>query len=424
MSDTRIRSTTASPTALEVSARPSDSVMYRGAPFVLAVGLGLVLLPLQDAKVDVPRLVAAVALLVGLFGLALALDRRPNRMPRWFTLTLPYLFLAAIGLLRASTGGTESGYGALLFLACFWVALYEPRRAQVVWVTVAMAAVLALQGLVETDFETLAPLRGALLAAVVIGFMSLAVHRKVVRLRTIEGDLRAVNESLQRSNRDLEQFAYVSSHDLQEPLRMIRSFTQLFMQRHGDGLTDEGRELLGFVTSGAERAQQLVADLLEYSRVGTSSREFEPVELDDVVERSLQVLGPAIEESRAKVTADRGMPRIVGDPAQLERLFVNVIGNAIRYHSPDRTPVIEISGSRDGDTWRMSVRDNGIGFDDAHSERIFKMFQRLHGRDEYGGTGIGLSICERIVERHGGTISASGEPGIGATFTFTLEAPL
>lgn len=202
---------------------------------------------------------------------------------------------------------------------------------------------------------------------------------------------------------------------------MIRSFTQLFMQRHGDRVDDEGKELLGFVTSGAERAQRLVADLLEFSRVGTSSREFETVELDEVVARATEVLAGTVDEAGARVDIETGMPAVHGDPAQLERLFVNVIGNAIRYRSTDRTAEISISGRATGTLWEVTVRDNGIGFDNEHSERIFKMFHRLHGRDEYAGTGIGLAICERIAERHGGSIHAHGEPGVGSTFTFTLE---
>ena len=298
-----------------------------------------------------------------------------------------------------------------------------------------MFVAFAFQGLVETDFSTPSPLRGALLTSVVIGIMSLAVHRKVGRLRLIDAELRResdaraaaieelaeTNAALERSNRDLEQFAYVSSHDLQEPLRMIRSFSQLFMQRHGDSIDDEGKELLGFVTNGAERAQRLVSDLLEFSRVGSSSKAFEPVELDAVLARAIDVLTPALEDAGGRIVHEPGMPRIQGDAAQLERLFVNLIGNAIRYRSDDRPLEIHIDGRPVGSRWEVTVRDNGIGFDNEHAERIFKMFQRLHGRDEYGGTGIGLAICERIVERHGGHIRALGEPGVGSTFTFTLE---
>ncbi|MCW2921144.1 MAG: sensor protein [Thermoleophilia bacterium] len=410
------------PSARDAVPPPNDGVLNRSLPFLFAIALGLALLPVQDTPIDGMRLSIALAMLAAMFAIALVLDRRPGRMPAWFVFVFPYLFLVAIALLRAGTGGTRSGYAALLFLAPFWVALYDRRRWQVVGVTVAMFVAIAFQGLVETDFATPAPLRGALLTTVVIALMSLAVHRKVGQLRSIDARLRASNAALERSNRDLEQFAYVSSHDLQEPLRMIRSFSQLFMQRHGDRLDAEGAELIGFVTSGAERAQRLVTDLLEFSRVGTSSRAFEPVELDTVIARALDVLGASLEDAGARVDHEPGMPTILGDPAQLERLIVNLVSNSIRYRSPDRAPEVTIRGRATGTLWEVTITDNGIGFDDEHSERIFKMFHRLHGRDEYGGTGIGLAICERIVERHGGTIHAHGEPGVGSTFTFTLEA--
>ena len=424
------------PTAHDAVPPPNEGVFHRGLPFLFAIALGLALLPVQDTPIDLTRLGLSLAMLAAMFGVALLLDRRPARMPDWFVVLLPYLFLVAIALLRSGTGGTRSGYAALLFLAPFWVALYDRRRWQVIGVTAAMFVAIALQGLVEEDFSTPAPLRGALLTTVVVGIMSLAVHRKVGQLRGIDAKLReesearaganeelaATNEALERSNRDLEQFAYVSSHDLQEPLRMIRSFTQLFMQRHGEHLNDEGKELLGFITGGAERAQRLVTDLLEFSRVGTSRREFETVELDDVVASAIDVLATSIEESGATVEHAPGMPRIHGDPSQLERLFVNLVSNSIRYRSTDRSPEIRIAGRAVGPLWEVTVTDNGIGFEDEHASRIFKMFQRLHGRDEYGGTGIGLAICERIVERHGGTIHAHGEPGAGSTFTFTLES--
>lgn len=400
---------------------------------MFAIALGLALLPIQQAPTDQGMLALAIAAIVAVIALGVALVRAPS-LPRWTYRSLPYVYLLSIVLLRDATGGTRSGYVALLFLAPFWVALGDTRR-QVVLVTLAMFTAQVAQGVLGDDVQTGIAVRGALLTTVVIGMMSLAVQSNVSAQRVAKGRLRreadaraeanerlaATNAALERSNRDLEQFAYVSSHDLQEPLRMIRSFSQLFMKRHGDQVDADGRELLDFVVDGAERAQALVSDLLEYSRVGTSELDVVPIPLDDVVERAIDVLAPQIEEAGARVFREPGMPSVLGNPAQVERVVVNLIGNAIKYRDPSRTPEIRVAADRSGNDVRVDVMDNGIGFDDEHAERIFKMFQRLHAHGEYDGTGIGLAICARIVERHGGTIAAHGEPGAGATFTFTLE---
>ncbi len=422
--------------AAGVGVQPAEGLRQRALPFLFAIALGLLLLPLQEAPIDGPLLAASVALLAVIVGGGIAVDRARGGLPTALFTALPYAFLLAIALLREATGGFMSGYGALLFLAPFWVALYDRRRMQLVFVILAMGVVLAVQGLAEEHFDTIAPLRSALLITVVVGFMSLGVQRTVLQIRETKDQLRResraleqantelaeANDALAQSNKELEQFAYVSSHDLQEPLRMIRSFSQLFMQRHADGLSDEGRELIGFVTDGAERAQHLVTDLLDYSRVGSSTREFETVDLDEVLDRALGTLGSTIEETEADVRRAGALPSVEGDPVQLERLFVNLVGNSLRYHAPDRAPTITIEARDTAPGVEVRITDNGIGFDDEHAERIFKMFHRLHGRSEYPGTGIGLAICERIVERHGGTIRATGRPGEGATFTFTLGA--
>lgn len=204
---------------------------------------------------------------------------------------------------------------------------------------------------------------------------------------------------------------------------MIRSFSQLLQQRHARALDGDANELLGFIVDGAERAQQLVNDLLEYSRVETSGRRFDEVDLEASLDRALATLHGRIEEAGATVERTNTLPVVHGDAGQLDRLFVNLVGNALKYRSPERAPVVRIS-SRPNDEpigVQVTVTDNGIGFDPRHAERIFRMFQRLHGRTDYEGTGIGLSICARIVERHGGKIRATGTIGEGATFTFTLE---
>ena len=426
---------TPGPTAVVVVPPVVEGPVQRAAPFAFAIVLALALLPLA-APIDAQLVAIAIAGFVAVPLVALAALRTRDVLPAPLTFALVLAYLGVVVVLRAGTGGTTGGYAALFFLAPFWAALYG-SRVLVLLVTTSMFLALAGQGLVEAEFDSFAPLRGALLASTVIGFMSLAVNRAIRQLRTTKAKLReqatelaatnaelaSANDALARSNRDLEQFAYVSSHDLQEPLRMIRSFSQLFMQRHGDRLDDEGRELIGYVTDGAERAQALVTDLLEFSRVGTTTEGFEATSLDAALDRALRVLAPTIEATGATVERAGELPAVWGDPSQLERLFVNLVGNALRYRHAERTPHVRIEAETTGQTCRVTISDNGIGFEPEHAERIFKMFQRLHGRDEYGaGTGIGLSICERIVERHGGTITAEGSPGTGARFTFTLEA--
>lgn len=396
----------------------AETLGQRALPFLFAIGLGLVLLPVQNTPIDFSLLAWSMAAIATLIGLAFVAVRVPA-LSTWLPRVLPYLFLLSIVLLREATGGSRSGYVALMFLAPFWVALSD-TRTQVVLITVAMFIAQVMQGLLGADLSPGVAIRSALLITVVIGMMSLAVQASVSARAIANARLAESNEALARSNRDLEQFAYVSSHDLQEPLRMIRSFSQLFMQRHSSKLDEDSLELLDFVVDGAERAQALVTDLLEYSRVGSSERPFEQLNLDDVIERAIDVLAPTIEEADARVYRAPLTLSINGDPAQLERLFVNLIGNAIKYRDPQRPPELRIEGAQIGNEVRVSIQDNGIGFEDDHQERIFMMFQRLHARGEYAGTGIGLAICARIVERHGGSIHATGRPGIGSTFTFTL----
>lgn len=422
----------AAPPAFDTYA--SDCILHRAAPFIFAVGVALALIPVQDLPVDLPMLAIAATLVVVIIGIALVVGRIPS-IPAWMPRVLPFAYLAAIALLREATGGALSGYGVLLFLAPFWAALYDTRR-QVVLLLAAMFVAQVGFAFVQSDFQDLLAVRRGLVSLLVVGMISLAVHRNVAELRAAQAlvseqarqrarlneRLRDSNARLGRSNRELEQFAYVSSHDLQEPLRMIRSFSQLFLQRHGERLDDDGRELLDFVVDGADRAQQLVNDLLEYSRVETTGSEFEAVDLDASLDRALETLAPRIEEGGATIERVGRLPVVRGDAGQLERLFVNVVGNALKYRHPERAPIVRIESMRDGPRhWRIDVADNGIGFDNEHARRIFLMFQRLHGRDQYQGTGIGLSICSRIIERHGGEITADGRPGEGATFRMRIE---
>jgi light-regulated signal transduction histidine kinase (bacteriophytochrome) len=223
---------------------------------------------------------------------------------------------------------------------------------------------------------------------------------------------------LARSNAELEQFAYVASHDLQEPLRMVASFSQLLAKRYQGKLDKDADEFIGFAVDGATRMQQLINDLLAYSRVGTRGKPPAPMDLNEVLGYAETNLNEAIRESGAVVTQGP-LPIVDGDQVQMIQLFQNLIANAIKFRSRE-TPRIRVSAQTQGGDWLVSVQDNGIGIAPEHQERIFAVFQRLHGRSEYPGTGIGLALCKKIVERHGGRIWVDSIPGQGATFHFNL----
>ncbi|MBI2508502.1 MAG: PAS domain S-box protein, partial [Betaproteobacteria bacterium] len=237
-------------------------------------------------------------------------------------------------------------------------------------------------------------------------------------LREAHGALARKALELTRSNAELEQFAYVASHDLQEPLRMISSYTQLLLRRYGDRLDAEAREFMDFVVDGATRMKQLIEDLLAYSRVGTRGKEFQPVECEGALLKALANLRAAIEASGATVTHDP-LPTVEGDEVQLTQLLQNLVGNALKFKGAE-APRIHVGVAERADGWEFAVTDNGIGIDPQYFERIFMVFQRLHSKGEYPGTGIGLAICKKVVDRHGGRIRVESRPGHGSTFCFTL----
>jgi PAS domain S-box-containing protein len=223
---------------------------------------------------------------------------------------------------------------------------------------------------------------------------------------------------LERSNQELEQFAYVASHDLQEPLRMVTSYLQLLERRYQDKLDANGHEFIHFAVDGASRMKGLITDLLTYSRAGRQGKPLGPTAVEQVVAYALKNLEIAIEESQAVITHDL-LPTIAADEGQLVQLFQNLISNAIKFRG-ETPPQIHIGVTQQDDRWCFSVRDNGLGIELEQAERVFVIFQRLHGQGEYPGSGIGLAVCKKIVERHGGWIWLESDVGKGSTFYFTM----
>ncbi|MBF0269538.1 MAG: GHKL domain-containing protein [Alphaproteobacteria bacterium] len=245
------------------------------------------------------------------------------------------------------------------------------------------------------------------------------IQEDLVKTRTQE--LLEANAALGRSNAELEQFAYAVSHDLQEPLRMVASYVQLLGRRYQSKLDEDADAFIGYASDGAKRMQQMITDLLEFSRVQTKNDPFLPVAMDKALDLALGNLDLVLKETQCRIEADRAsLPLVYGDKGQLSRLFQNLIGNAVKYRDPARAPHISIKAERQDGFWTFSVQDNGIGIEPQHFERIFRVFQRLHGRGTYEGNGIGLAICKKIVERHGGRIWVESKPGQGTCFYFTL----
>ncbi|MGA8303045.1 MAG: ATP-binding protein [Thermoplasmata archaeon] len=272
---------------------------------------------------------------------------------------------------------------------------------------------------------TVIPLEVILQSAVVEGMqgekMSGVYLRDFAEREKLVEALAGRAAELARSNRELEQFTYIASHDLQEPLRMVGSYTQLLEQRYGAQLDDDAREFLRYAQEGATRMRELIDALLAYSRIDTRAQAFQRVAMSQVLTMALANLRASIEQAKAEVTVTGSMPEVEGDSVQLGQVLQNLIGNAIKFHGP-KPPHIWVTAERRGSEWQFAVRDDGIGILPEYQERIFVLFQRLHSREEYAGTGIGLSVCKKVVERHGGRlwVESTGVPGQGTTFLFTL----
>jgi PAS domain S-box-containing protein len=251
------------------------------------------------------------------------------------------------------------------------------------------------------------------------GILVTAAIRDITARKKAEAHLLRKMDELNRSNEELGHFASIASHDLQEPLRMVTSYTQLLSKRYKGKLDSDADEFIAFAVDGANRMQRLIQDLLAYSRAGTKAMELLDASSEKALQHALINLRGAIADSGALVTHDP-LPAVLADERQLSQLFQNLVGNAIKYQSSG-VPRVHISAAKDGaKKWSFSVQDNGMGIDPQYFERIFGMFQRLHKREEFAGTGIGLAICKRIVERHGGIISVESQPGQGSIFRFAL----
>jgi PAS domain S-box-containing protein len=251
------------------------------------------------------------------------------------------------------------------------------------------------------------------------GILVTAAIRNISVRKKAEAHLLQKMKELNRSNEELGQFAYIASHDLQEPLRMVASYTQLLSKRYKGKLDSNAEEYIAFAVDGASRMQRLIQDLLAFSRIGTKGKDPSDISSEEALKQALINLHGAIEESGALVTHGP-LPTVMADETELIQLFQNLVGNAIKYQNPG-VPRVHIAAAKNGSKkWMFSVQDNGLGIDPQYFERIFGMFQRLHKREEFAGTGVGLAICKKIVERHGGSISVESQPGHGSTFRFAF----
>jgi PAS domain S-box-containing protein len=241
----------------------------------------------------------------------------------------------------------------------------------------------------------------------------------ISKRKEAEVELAEARANLERSNAELDQFAYVASHDLKEPLILLSAYARMLEERHGEGLEEEGRTFLGHIRDEANRMKAMIDDLLDYSRLETRSGEATPVDLNEVLASACRTLEPTLEETGGSIEQPGNLPTVSGSQVQFERLFRNLLSNGIKFRG-DAEPLVRVSAEQADGSWRIDVADNGIGIDPAKAERVFDVFQRLHSQERYPGTGMGLAICKRIVERHGGEISVAPRDGGGSTFSFTL----
>ena len=345
----------------------------------------------------------------------------------------PYLLFSLPVVVSTLVGGRASGIaaivlGALIAEIAFMNALSGADLSQalvrsLLFVTQGSVIVFVVSARLKLEKQ----LSSERAAKAAIEKHSIELARRNEQQQRTQLLLNEANARLVRSNRDLEEFAVIASHDLQEPLRKVHGFIDIIVRRHSGSLSDEARLYIGKVQGATARMQRLIDDLLTLSRVNTRASPFTQINLNDVVRDVMQDLDSRIREAGAQLHVDR-LPTIAADRTQMHQLFQNLVSNAIKFRRPDVEPIVKITSEqtvidRNGPSIpgvRITVSDNGIGFDEKYLDRIFKIFQRLHGREEYDGTGIGLSICQRIVTRHNGSITAKSAPGGGASFIITL----
>jgi len=405
---------------------PGEIAMNTAIGFICC-GLSLLLLDVETRRGFRPAqvfvLVVGLIALLALIGYAyrvLPLYSIGSRVPMTLNSAISFeLFaLAALaarparGLMRVITSDTTGGAMARRLL---------PAAVLIPLVLGALRFSSEKHGVfdLESGFSLFAFANVVLFAVVIWWNAKLLFLAEADRQKTME-QLKQTTADLARSNTELQQFAYVASHDLTEPLRMITSYLELLLSRAREKMGEEEREFIGYALDGARRLQVLIEDLLAYARVDTRARPLEPTDCERVLDTALANLKLAISEGRVEIERE-SLPTVLGDNIQLTQVFQNLVGNAIKFHG-SAPPKISIGARRNNDEWIFFVKDNGIGIDPKNLDRIFVLFQRLHTRREYPGTGMGLAICKKIIERHGGRIWAESRPGQGTTFFFTLPA--
>lgn len=405
---------------------PNEIAMNTALSFVCC-GLSLLLLDVQTRRGSRPA--QAFIMVVGLMALLALIGYGYRVLPLYsFGSRVPMALNTAIGfeLFAVAAISARPSRGLMMVITSDTTGGAMARRLlpMAIFIPLILGALLFSSenhGLlaVESGISLFAFAIIVLFTVVIWWNAKLLFRAEQERLKAME-QLKRTTADLERSNTELQQFAYVASHDLTEPLRMVVSYLELLSGHARAKLDDEEREFIGYAADGARRMQTLIRDLLAYARVDTRGRPLEPTDCEQVLDSVISNLKVAIEETQTVIERER-LPVVQGDVVQLTQVFQNLIGNAIKFHGKE-LPKVHIGAKRENNEWVFHVRDNGIGIDPKNFQRIFVLFQRLHTRQEYPGTGMGLAICKKIIERHGGKIWVESKPGEGTAFFFTIPA--